>query len=139
MILDANGRIVVAGTALSSDSTYSSFAVACYDPGTSSLSVEMAYDPPVLRMEVPDQTISITQPSNTAQLTLPTLGMFAVTPTATNLSYTIDWGDGTTPDTPTSAPAYPVNTLFQGGGSTSALLAGSFGGQHTYNSQASIA
>ena len=45
MILDANGRIVVAGTATSSDSSYSSFAVACYDPGISSLPVQVAIRP----------------------------------------------------------------------------------------------
>ena len=121
MILDSDGRLIVAGTAMSSDPSYSSFAVACYDPGVSNLPVQMQYTPPVLRMVVPDQVTSVGQTLN-----LPTLGMFTSKPDATSFNYTIDWGDGTTPNTPTGT------IITSGGGS--ALLVGSFGGSHTYES-----
>ena len=119
MILDANGRVVVAGTALSSDSSYSSFAIACYDPGTASLVVHLEYDPPVLRMVVPDQVVGAGQTLN-----LPTLGMFACQSGLSPYDYTINWGDGSS-----TSPA-EATIIFSGSGST--LSVGSFGGSHPY-------
>ena len=48
LILDADGRPIVAGTA--SEESFSSFAVSCYDPGMSSVTVSVTDAPPVLRV-----------------------------------------------------------------------------------------
>ena len=48
MFIDADGRLVVAGTASQQGS--SSFAVSCYDPGTSSLGVQVNDVPPTLQV-----------------------------------------------------------------------------------------
>ena len=119
IILDTNGRLIAAGTATSSGSSYSDFAVSCYDPGMSSLSVQTQYDPPALRIVVPDQVTSAG-----TQLNLSPLAMFScdISPSNGTYTYSVDWGDGTI-DSPTgTVPS-------QGGGS---LYVGSFGDSHTY-------
>ena len=120
MIVDTNGRLIVAGTATSSDSSYSSFAIPCYDPGTSRLPIQTQYDPPVMRIVVPDQATS-------GSLSLPTLAMFScdIDPnTGSGYSYSIDWGDGSAPSGGTPTVGSPL--------AGSSLYVGSFGGSHTY-------
>ena len=48
MFVDANGRLIVAGTATQAD--FSSFAVSCYDPGVSSLGLQVNDVAPVLQL-----------------------------------------------------------------------------------------
>ena len=110
----------MAGTATSSDSSYSSFAISCYDPGTSRLPIQTQYDPPVMRIVVPDQATS-------GSLSLPTLAMFScdIDPnTGSGYSYSIDWGDGSAPSGGTPTVGSPL--------AGSSLYVGSFGGSHTY-------
>ena len=111
LMLDPNGRLIVTGTA--TQSGYSSFAVACYDPGLATLTVPVMYDPPVLQMVVSDQVIEAG-----SKLSLPTMAMFSNEAGNFTFTYSIDWGDGSTSGgTPT--------IIYAGGGS--ALLVGQFG------------
>ena len=118
MILDTNGRVIVAGTALSNDSSYSSFAIACYDPGMSSLGVQVTDVAPGLRV-VGDQTASTGQ-----TLDLSNMALFGHAPTTGDFTYQIDWGDGSTPDAGQATITDP--------GDSSDPLVGSFGGRHVY-------
>ena len=107
-------------------SGYSSFAIACYDPGLATLTVPVMYNPPVVRMMVPDQVIEAT-----GSVTLS--GMFSNQSGAGTYTYSIDWGDGTN----SGAVTIPTGNISTGVGS--ALTFGSFGGasdpnvSHTYN------
>ena len=92
----------------------------CYDPGTSRLPIQTQYDPPVMRIVVPDQATS-------GSLSLPTLAMFScdIDPnTGSGYSYSIDWGDGSAPSGGTPTVGSPL--------AGSSLYVGSFGGSHTY-------
>ena len=69
-------------------------------------------------------------------LDLANLGVFTHAPVATgNFSYTIDWGDGTTPDTGSTDGTGTNGSTAQivDPGSDSAPLVGTLGGQHTYS------
>ena len=90
IMLDANGRLVVAGTA--TQSTYSSFAVSCYDPGTSSLGVQINDVAPGLRVgrQSGDLHGAIARPLEPGRV-------HARAGDDGDFSYQIDWGDGSTP------------------------------------------
>ena len=117
LVLDTTGRLVVAGTATESGS--SSYAVACYDPGTSTVSVQASDVPPVLAV-VGDQQTTAGQ-----VFVLPEIGRFTHSSIAGDFNYQINWGDGSVTD---SGPA----TIISQGSQTNPLV-GSIGGQHTYS------
>ena len=124
IMLDANGRLIVAGTA--TQSTYSSFAVCCYDPGTSTLGVQINDVAPGLRV-VGSQETSAGQ-----VLDLSNMGVFMHAPvTAGNFSYQIDWGDGSAPDTGTTGTTGSAATIVDQGSATTPLV-GTLSDQHTY-------
>ena len=117
LLLDTTGRLVVAGTATGDG--YSSFAVSCYDPGTSSIGVVASDLPPVLGV-IGDQQTTAGQAMN-----LPEIGRFTHSSVAGDFTYQINWGDGSAPDTGTA-------TIITQGSQTDPLE-GSIGGQHTYS------
>ncbi len=128
MFIDANGRLIVAGTATTSPlppgegqgvGDYSSFAVACFDPGISTLGLEVNDVPPVLQLSA-NQTATAGQ-----AIDLSPLGRFTHAAVASgNFDYQIDWGDGSTPDTGTA-------TVVSSGTAASPLV-GLISDQHTY-------
>jgi uncharacterized delta-60 repeat protein/RHS repeat-associated protein len=117
LFVDANGRLIVGGTATQAD--FSSFAVACYDPGVSDLGLEVNDVPPVLQLSG-DQVATAGQ-----DLDLSPIGRFTHAPvTSGDFTYQIDWNDGTTPDTGTA-------TIIDPGSDTSPLV-GTISDDHTY-------
>ena len=102
--MDANGRLVVAGTATGDG--YSSFAVSCYDPGIASLGLQ-------INDVAPGLAVFGNQVTTTGQeLDLSPIGRFMHAPVATgDFSYSIDWATARRPTparprslTPAAAP-----------------------------------
>jgi uncharacterized delta-60 repeat protein/RHS repeat-associated protein len=116
LVVDADGRLIEAGTATQAD--YSSFAVSCYDPGTSSLGLDVNDVPPTLQL-FGNQVAATSQ-----EIDLSPLGRFTHAPDTGGFTYSIDWGDETTPDTGTA-------TIVDEGSGTTPLV-GTIGGDHTY-------
>ena len=143
---DANGRLIVAGTALQpppppgegqsvsplppgegqgvrasslAGDGSSSFAVACYDPGLATLPIQITDVPPVLQL-FGNQVATEGQALN-----LSPLGRFMHAPvTSGAFGYMVDWGDGSTPDSGTAAILAVASAGTQ--------LVGTVPGQHTY-------
>jgi uncharacterized delta-60 repeat protein/RHS repeat-associated protein len=112
--LDPDGNYVVAGTAY--QSTFSSFAVARYTPGTQGITVEVQNVPPRLSVVGhQDATAGLS-------LDLPSMATFTHPGSLTGetFTYQIDWGDGTV-DSDT------LNDL-----TGDPLILASFDGSHTY-------
>ena len=122
VMLDANGRLVVAGTASTSPlplgegqgEGFSSFAVACYDPGQSSLGLQVNDLAPDLRL-LGNQETSAGQGARSPQP-----GRVHARPGDRQLQLPDRWGDGAQPD---SGFAAIVDT-----GSTGTSLVGTLGG-----------
>lgn len=117
MFIDANGRLIVAGTATQQD--FSSFAVSCYDPGISPLGLQVSDVAPVL------QACGSQVTTTGQQIDLSPIAQFTHAPVTTGtFSYQIDWGDGKPPDTGTATIVDP--------GSDTSPLVGVINDQHTY-------